>query len=44
MRLFWFLIPPGDRWILAAWVLLCLVSLAVLWSVTEPITHICINK
>ena len=32
-----FIIPPGDRWILLAWFLLCLVSLAVLWSVTEPI-------
>jgi rod shape determining protein RodA len=32
-----FIFPPGDRWILLAWVLLCLVSLAVLWSVTEPI-------
>ena len=37
MKLFWFLMPPGDRWILLAWILLCLVSLAVLWSVTEPI-------
>jgi rod shape determining protein RodA len=32
-----FLFPPGDRWIFLAWVLLCLTSLAVLWSVTEPI-------
>lgn len=32
-----FISPPGDRWILLAWVLLCLISLAVLWSVTEPI-------
>jgi rod shape determining protein RodA len=32
-----FLLPPGDRWIFFAWVLLVLVSLAVLWSVTEPI-------
>ena len=32
-----FIFPPGDRWILLAWVLLCLISLAVLWSVTEPI-------
>ena len=31
------LFPPGDRWIFSAWVLLCLISLAVLWSVTEPI-------
>lgn len=31
------LVPAGDRWILAAWLLLCLASLAVLWSVTEPI-------
>lgn len=30
--------PPGDRWIFAAWLLLCLASLAVLWSVTEPIS------
>ena len=32
-----FLFPPGDRWIFFAWVSLCLISLAVLWSVTEPI-------
>ena len=32
-----FLFPPGDRWIFLAWILLCLISLAVLWSVTEPI-------
>ena len=31
------LLPPGDRRILLAWVLLCLASLALLWSVTEPI-------
>ena len=30
-------VPAGDRWILIAWLLLCLASLAVLWSVTEPI-------
>ncbi|MBU8870511.1 MAG: rod shape-determining protein RodA [Gemmatimonadales bacterium] len=29
--------PLGDRRILWAWVLLCLGSLALLWSVTEPI-------
>ena len=32
-----FLFPPGDRWIFFAWFFLCLISLAVLWSVTEPI-------
>ena len=31
------LLPAGDRWILVAWLLLSLASLAVLWSVTEPI-------
>jgi len=31
------LLPPGDRWILGAWLLLCCTGLAVLWSVTEPI-------
>ncbi len=31
-------LPPGDRSIFVAWLLLCLVSLAVLWSVTEPIS------
>jgi rod shape determining protein RodA len=31
------LLPPGDRWIFGAWLLLCCTSLAVLWSVTEPI-------
>ena len=29
--------PPGDRWIFLAWILLCVASLALLWSVTEPI-------
>ncbi len=37
MRFFHFIFPPGDRWILLSWILLCLLSLAVLWSVTEPI-------
>ncbi len=37
MRLREFLVPDGDRWLLACWLLLCLSSLAVLWSVTEPI-------
>ncbi len=37
MRFIWFLFPPGDRWILLSWILLCLISLAILWSVTEPI-------
>jgi len=32
------LIPPGDRSVFLAWLLLCLASLAVLWSVTEPIS------
>jgi rod shape determining protein RodA len=31
------LTPRGDRIILLCWALLCLTSLAVLWSVTEPI-------
>ena len=30
-------LPPGDRRIFLAWILLCLASLALLWSVTEPI-------
>jgi rod shape determining protein RodA len=37
MNLLSFILPPGDRWILLSWFLLCLTSLAVLWSVTEPI-------
>jgi rod shape determining protein RodA len=37
MRFLFLLVPPGDRRILLCWVLLCLLSLAVLWSVTEPI-------
>lgn len=37
MRFLSFLVPPGDRWILLSWLLLCLVSLSVLWSVTEPL-------
>lgn len=32
------LLPPGDRLVFMAWCLLCLASLAVLWSVTEPIS------
>ena len=32
------LAPRGDRLIFWAWAALCLISLAVLWSVTEPIT------
>ncbi|PJA75715.1 rod shape-determining protein RodA [bacterium CG_4_9_14_3_um_filter_65_15] len=31
------IIPPGDRWIALCWAMLCLCSLAILWSVTEPI-------
>jgi len=31
------LLPQGDKVIFLAWVLLCLTSLAMLWSVTEPI-------
>jgi len=31
------LLPPGDRRIFLAWLVLGLISLAVLWSVTEPI-------
>ncbi|MCP4572497.1 MAG: rod shape-determining protein RodA [bacterium] len=31
------LLPAGDRRIFLAWFLLCLASLALLWSVTEPI-------
>jgi rod shape determining protein RodA len=37
MRSLSYILPPGDRWILLAWFLLCVFSLAVLWSVTEPI-------
>lgn len=37
MRSLALLLPPGDRRIFLAWVLLCLASLALLWSVTEPI-------
>jgi len=32
-----FLVPPGDKRIFLAWLLLVLSSLAILWSVTEPI-------
>ncbi len=32
------LLPDGDRWLLAAYLMLCLVSLAILWSVTEGIS------
>ncbi len=38
MNLLGLLLPPGDRSIFLAWLLLCLFSLAVLWSVTEPIS------
>ena len=31
------LLPPGDKVLVLAWLLLCLASLAVLWSVTEPV-------
>lgn len=31
------LFPPGDRILFLSWILLCLTSLAMLWSVTEPI-------
>ena len=31
------LLPPGDKVLFVAWLLLCLISLAVLWSVTEPV-------
>ncbi len=37
MNLLSLLIPPGDRMIFLSWVLLGLLSLAILWSVTEPI-------
>ena len=37
MRHLSLLFPQGDRWILLAWFCLCLFSLAVLWSVTEPL-------
>jgi rod shape determining protein RodA len=37
VRFLGFLLPPGDKRIFLAWVLLCLASLALLWSVTEPI-------
>ena len=32
-----FLLPPGDKRIFLAWLLLLMSSLAILWSVTEPI-------
>jgi rod shape determining protein RodA len=32
------ILPPGDRTIFWAWLALCLYGLAVLWSVTEPIS------
>ncbi len=32
-----FFLPAGDKRIFLAWLILCLMSLAVLWSVTEPI-------
>ncbi len=38
MNLISLLLPPGDRSVFFAWLLLGLVSLAVLWSVTEPIS------
>ncbi len=38
MNLFGLLFPSGDRSLFLAWLLLCLASLAVLWSVTEPIS------
>ncbi|MCB1183385.1 rod shape-determining protein RodA [bacterium] len=38
MSLMHALVPPGDKLIFVAWVLLGLASLAVLWSVTEPIS------
>ncbi len=38
MNLFRLIFPCGDRLVFAAWFLLCLTSLAVLWSVTEPIS------
>ena len=31
------LLPPGDKRIFLAWFFLCVLSLAILWSVTEPI-------
>jgi len=31
------IVPRGDKWVFLAWLLLGLASLAVLWSVTEPI-------
>jgi len=31
------LLPPGDKLLFLAWLLLCLASIAVLWSVTEPV-------
>jgi len=32
-----YIIPAGDKRIFLVWLFLCLMSLAVLWSVTEPI-------
>jgi rod shape determining protein RodA len=37
MSLLALLLPPGDKKIFFAWALLLLTSLAMLWSVTEPI-------
>lgn len=37
MNLLAFLLPPGDKKIFLAWILLVLISLAMLWSVTEPL-------
>ena len=37
MRYLGFAFPAGDRWLLAAYLLLCVFSLALLWSVTEGI-------
>jgi len=37
MNIFMMLLPPGDKRIFLAWFFLCVLSLAILWSVTEPI-------
>ena len=37
MNILMMLLPPGDKKIFLAWLFLCVLSLAILWSVTEPI-------
>ena len=37
MNILMMLLPPGDKKIFLAWLFLCVLGLAILWSVTEPI-------